>query len=262
MSERPVLELLAGHAAPAGFEDLAADLARLSEPVAGPVTATAVVATLAASPTAPGLEAALASGRPVAIWSDDGAVDRRAACRITSVPPRGGDSSAITLSPHRLDLDRHPACMPFVRARARRARGLPDVLVVDTGRLDGEAEVHAALHYASVAIASLPWAPVALARGVPLVTDDTTVTDLGVEPGVAAAVATAQGERDVLAAEIALDGHRAAALARAGRQFAERALDGRRSGTLVARALGLSTRSVEHPRRVIADRLRELRSAP
>ena len=264
MTARPTLELLAGAPAPAGFEDLVALLARWSRPVAGPIAdgdTDAPAATLAASPTAPGLDAALAAGRPVAIWSDEAPVDDRAACRISS-RPLGDGAPSIVVSPHGLDLDRCPARMPFVRERTRRARGLPATMVVDVRVLEGADEVRIALELASAAIVTLAWAPLALALATPIVTDAATAASLGIVAGHQAEVIDAPAEQRAAAARIAADAPRAAALARAGRDLAERTLDRRRSAGYVAIALRLSSAASSDPRSILDQRLRELRSVP
>jgi hypothetical protein len=138
---------------------------------------------------------------------------------------------------------------PAVRARVRRARGLPAraIAVVDDaapgswcGRPLPEAAVDTAMACASAVIARGAVTVRALAWGAPVVTDTVTAATLGLESGRDAVVAGDTENRARAAADALLDDEvLAARLGYRGRDFYERHFDMQRAVLDLCRALDL-----------------------
>lgn len=200
---------------------------------------------VATSTDALDLKRALRSGKPVAIWArnageaarardlgatvvlsclDDTAVEARG----MRVPPCGG-----------IDVDEIPAVLPFVRARHRRAGGLPDWMVVDFRETPINRELWpTALGVCAACVVTGELLLSALAWGAPAVTDAASAAMVGARDGVEVAVAA---DSDLLetATDIAADLARAAALSRAGRRLLERRYSRARVAPMLADLLGL-----------------------
>jgi hypothetical protein len=140
------------------------------------------------------------------------------------------------LFPHPgLDLTAYVPLAPVIRSRWRSRLGLPATLVVTVGGEGAPPDDLAptAMALASVVVVSGPRLADALAWAAPGVTDLAS----------AAAVGASEAELAIgppsIAAQIAGDEHRAAALSAAGRRLAERRLDQHRAAAQVATGLGL-----------------------
>lgn len=263
---RPPVELLTAGTTPAGFADLVLKLSQWCHPIAGAPWEhdSPPVATMASSARALGLDAALDAGRPVAVWAtgeedeherarleratallctDSLESDEAPADRLVHVPVPG------------IDLAAWPATMPHVRARQRRALGLPDPLVLDlTQRSDEDSRRRLGL--ASAAVVDTRWAITALALATPTVTDPATSASLGALDDVHVVVSRGAEKFDA-AAGLAADAHRAARLARAGRRLVELRHDRGAAAVKAARLLGLYP-GPRGPRELLADRIEEL----
>jgi hypothetical protein len=133
---------------------------------------------------------------------------------------------------------------PWVRSRVRKARGLPELLLVRISSLErlryidvpvagavgrvpvaelSEGAVPSALAAASAVIATEPAIlSSALAWGAPTVTDRPTALMAGARDGIETVVAPGRADQLAAARELAIDGNRAAAIGWAGRLLAER----------------------------------------
>jgi hypothetical protein len=189
---------------------------------------------LASSPEVEGLDRALRSGRPVGVlvagadepnWYAD-----RAGTSADRAPVRWPDGPGIDAS----------ACWPvtpFVRARWRARHGLPDSLVVDAGDLPDDVRP-TALALAAAVVAQGELVVEALAWGAPCATDPASAAAAGATDGVEVVVGP-PADLPGLAAGLAADRRRGAALGRAGRRLVERRHDTSRPAAEIARRLGL-----------------------
>lgn len=261
VTERPVLALLAAPGTTSRAVPLLGLLGVHVEVVSwhrrGEVLPDAVLATsvdvLPALATAPPV--------PAAVWVKhhdqvDRAHEAGATVLLTAraeLVPRG----AILVPPIGIEVDRWPAVPPVVRARRRQRLGLDPghVMVVEGGvdAADGERELAAA----AAAVVSGPATLLALALGTPTVTSADTARRLGLRVGRDVEVAAGPEAAAALAASIAADPGRAAAMSRRARRCAEHHLDLGRPAEAVRRALGLSTADLS-PQGRVDDRLAEL----
>lgn len=127
-----------------------------------------------------------------------------------------------------LDVGRYPVIPPLVRARMRAAHGLSDPLVVAVDRIAPSPSSATSLALASAAVVSDPGlVPLALALGTPSVVEASLAARFGLTPDVEVLVPESGGdaEADRLAAGLARDDARCAALSRRARRHAERHLD-------------------------------------
>ena len=246
-----VLSLLVTPEPPEGLERLLVDMRAWCVAVADEpeLSAAAYVAT---SPLAPGLQRALASGRPVAVWvrdtaEADAARSLNATVLLSADPAMAPADDMLTVPPgFGVDVDRVTPVMPFVRTRLRRAHGLPEPLVIDLrdGRIPVDLQPSAlGVCSACVVVGDADALLTALAWGAPTVTDAESAAAVGARPGVELEVADGAALLPV-AVELATDDRRAARLSRAGRRLAE--------------ARGSTTRVAW----ILADRLRMSPSPP
>lgn len=270
MSDSPLLEVLSTGAAPAGFSDLVLSLERWCRPTAGAPWrhSSPPVATLASSPRAEGLDAALEAGRAVAVWISRGEAEsertsfERAAALVSdgSCEFDGAPLDRLVRVPvPGIELDDWPATMPHVRARRRGADGHPDPMILDAtpaGTASARADLATELALASVAAVDMRWAIPALALATPTVTDLQTAQRLGALDGVHVVIAE-RGDQLDAARDLSVDEHRVARLAREGRQLVERRHDRGAAAMKVARLLGLY-RQPHGPRALLAARICEL----
>ena len=229
MTHLPALGIRAVPGAPPAFVALVRALSAWYRPQgAGAPPA----AWLASSP-------AVAAGvsEPVAVWVDDRAAwDEAAAFSPAVMVTANPELKGTVLFPHPgLDLTAYAPMAPVIRSRWRSRLGLPATLVVTVGVEGAPPDELAptAMALASVVVVSGPRLAEALAWAAPCVTDVAS----------AAAVGASEAELVIgppsIAAQIAGDEHRAAALSAAGRRLAERRLDQHMAAARVAAALGL-----------------------
>jgi hypothetical protein len=244
----PTLGILVDRPTPPQLADVLAVLRRWCRPIAWDDEMAPPAAWITTSPSIP-----TSTDAPRAIWieslddlSDPGTAgaavllcaDRRLAAGAERVIAVTGTVDAVDM----------PWLTPFVRSRYRRARGLPDEMVVrvddDTlsllpggQEIDGELQ-GTALAMASVAIVRGPALVTALAWGVPCVTDAASATAIGAAGGVHVVIESA-GDPYEDAVKLAGDERRAARLSHAGRRFVETTLDRVAPARRVAVALGL-----------------------
>ena len=173
-----------------------------------------VGAWMASSPAAPGLDRARATGKPVVVLAYEGA------------PPS-------------LDVRAIPPVTPYVRSRWRRRFGLRPDLVVDVADIPGDLRPTALAVAAAVIVHGRDLLLEALAWGAPTVTDAATAEAAEARAGEEVVVG-APAETAALAAALAADPRRAAALGRAGRRLVERGHDPLQAATALRQALGLA----------------------
>lgn len=264
MSPRSVLALVAapgtsGRAVPLlGLLALHADVIswhRRDEAVPDAVLATTVGA----------LEAAVdRPSCPTAVWvRHHDEIDRAAAAGATVLltpDPELAARGAVLVPPVGIEVDRWPAVAPLVRARWRARSGLPDDLVVLADAVEGD-QLDELLRVAAAVVVSGPRTLVALALAAPIVTSAETARRLGLRPGRDVEVAEGPEQAAELAAAVAADEGRAAALSRRARRCAEHHLDLGRPARTVAEELGLVDPAVgQHAR--LDRRLDELGTPP
>lgn len=243
MSDLPPLGILASPGSPPGFVALVQALGAWCRPrAAGP----APVAWAASSPE-------MASGHdPVAVWVHDAEAWRRASAGrpralVTADPAVAGLGAGTILFPFGgLDLGDRIPVSPVVRSRWRARLGLPAAMVIPTAGLPDDV-CPTAMALASVVIATGGQLAEALAWGAPCVTDAGSAEALGVVAGIEAVVGP-PSEFDALAAEVAGDDGRCAALSAAGRRLVERRSDTRGPARRVAAALGVLSVAAPHTR--------------
>lgn len=243
MSTLPPVRILAAPGSPGGFVALVRALGAWCHPqAAGP----APVAWVASSP-------ALARGvDPVAVWVDDAEAWQQASALgehilVTADPAVARLGAGTVVFPYAVPGpgDRVPLA-PVVRSRWRARLGLPATMVVNAADLpDGVGPTAMAL--ASVVVATGTPLADALAWGAPCVTDAGSATALGAVAGVEAVVGR-PSELASLAADLAGDDGRCAALSAAGRRLVERRADTREPARRVAAALGLPVGDAPHVR--------------
>jgi hypothetical protein len=231
----PVLGLLAGPTDSSALTPLVAALRPWCRPSALDPALGPSAAFLATATDAPGLEAALRSGTPTAVFVADGApipdpVHELARSFVVTTERQRNElgDRAVVLRRDAVRGSEHPPLTPFVRSRWRARFGLPDPMVVDLGGAGGSSTpddaIPAALAVCSAAVVRGPWLLTALALGTAVVTDATSAADIGATEHVHLAVAppaTAHEIADALAREPA----RAAALGWGGRLLVEQRHD-------------------------------------
>lgn len=229
MTGLPALGIQAVPGAPPAFVALVRALSAWCRPEGA---SSSPAAWLASSPAV-----AAGVGGPLAVWVDDRAARDHAAAlspalTVTADPELDG----VLLFPYPgLDLRAYVPMAPVIRSRWRSRLGLPATLVVTVGAEGSPPDDLAptAMALASVVVVSGPRLAEALAWGAPCVTDAASAAAVG-----ATATEVAIGPPS-LAAGIAGDDHRAAAMSAAGRRLAERRLDQHGAARKVATALGL-----------------------
>lgn len=239
------LGLLIAPDPPAGVAMLARLLDRWCAPRAADPRHDSPAAWLASSPRAPGLDDALESGVPVAVWvataDDVAALGHRA--RGAVLVTDGADAVAghdVLVVGGAIDVQRFPYVSPFVRARWRAARGLPAtmVAVIHADGSDVDDTVPTMLALASAVAVSGSQLLEALAWGAPCATDAESAAMAGATNGHEVVIVEPDGLRDA-ASELAADPVLAATLSRAGRRLVERRHDRGRTPLALARRLGL-----------------------
>jgi len=152
-----------------------------------------------------------------------------------------GDVEPLLVPEHGIDLGRYPVIPPLSRQRMREAHGLPDPLVLAVDASAPPRSSSTSLALASAAVVDLALLPLALALGTPTVVDVDAASRFGLTDGVEVLVAATAdlNAADRLAATLARDEERCAALSRRARRFAERHLDVAGPASAVRRALGL-----------------------
>jgi hypothetical protein len=246
----PVLELLFE---PGGGDELSAlvrSLAEVCRPTAPDHTLSGA-ARLLSSPLAP--ESYLLRRDPAVPYAVvvrdrtelDHPVSAGAACLVTlgedALVTAAGDRG-VRLSPFALRARQVLPVPASVRSDLRRAHRLPDHYVVTSGRPAaptlGARALATAIRVAAVADVCGELVVEAMALGTPVVTDEATARLVGAVDGVHVLVAEASSSARV-AASLAADPDRCAALGRAGRQLVEERHDADRTARTVAAALGL-----------------------
>ena len=200
---------------------------------------------VATSPRAPNLQRALRSGTPLAVWArDDDEAARARALGATVLLTSGYDvalAGDVIRIPNRdgVDVDDIPSMPPFVRQGLRRARGLPDRLVIDFRSTGLDADLWpTALKVCSACVAAEDLLLTALAWGAPTATTAESAASVGARDGIEVAVAP-YGELLRAAEAVADDPAHAAALSRGGRRLAEARYSASGAATSVADRLGL-----------------------
>lgn len=270
----PVVELVVAPGTGERLRPVARGLARWCDLRAPDAALADPAARLASSWRAPGLADALAEGRPpVALWVA-GATEADAASSLLTrcavllcgreevaahLRDRVEDVPAVVVPEGQVEVDDHRPLTPFVRSRWRRRLGLAPDLVIDvragTASLS-EAVVPTALAVAAVVVADRRWVVDAMALGAPVVTDARTAASVEATDGPEVVVADSEAATAV-AAELAGDLRRCAALGRAARSSWERRWRRGDVAADIARRLGLLA-SPPPPDELVAQRLREL----
>lgn len=270
---RPPLELLVAPGTGERIAPLAHRLMRWCDPRAADRALPRPAARLASSWRAPSLEAALGEGEPpLALWVSGGGEVKAAAallgrCQVvlTDQPEliaRLGEAALLVPGPG-LDPRVHRPLTPFVRSRWRSRLGFPADFVVDA-RAGSDAVperlVPTALALAGAAVVDTRWLDLALALGTPVVTDAASARRAGATSGTEVLVAD-PGEAGSVAADVAGDLPRAAALGCAGRRLCERRHDlGGAAAELVRRLqVSVPLRSAEA---LVQQRLDEMWAPP
>jgi hypothetical protein len=205
-------------------------------------------------------EEAAAAGRAAAIVSDERAAVEAAGARGVFAAP-GHEARGRRLMP------------PFLRARLRKARGLPEVVVLeqaaDGWRWAGAARpleedlVATAMASASaVVVRERGRLLEALAWGSPCVSDHHSAAALGAVPDRDLLVGEDPGERRWLASQLAADVEQAASLSWAGRRLVERWHDAGWAALRLVALLGLRPLPRESPVIVAALELSLLGALP
>jgi hypothetical protein len=217
------------------------------DPAAGDPAA--VLATVDSAGRAP-------QGRPLAVWAQSieeagSAVAARAAAIVSddpSVVAAAGDRGVLAPSGSHAH-GRRPVS-PFVRERLRRARGLPEVALLEQAD-DGwrwpelpdplpDDLIETAMACASAVVVGEPgWLLAALAWGAPCVSDPDAAERVGAVAETHLLVGRAPTERRRLAGRLAADPGLASRLGWAGRRLVERHHDAARSAMRLAELLGL-----------------------
>lgn len=252
MTTRPVLALLAAPGTSARAVPLLGLLGRWAEVCSwhrrGEAVPAAVLVTSIDAIDALGAAGDEPEGAPVpvGVWvRHHDEVDRALAASVDlllTARPELVARGAVLVPPLGIEADRWPAVAPLVRRRRREQLGLPEHHVVRGDELAEGAELEAALAVASAAVVSGPATLLAAALGTPTVTSSETAKRLGLRPGRDVEVAASPDAALALAAAIAADDARAAALSRRARRCAEHHLDLGRPARLVAERLGLVDR--------------------
>ena len=227
----PYLALLAGPTDTAALAPLVAALRPWCRPHALDRALGAPAAYLATAPDAPGLDGALSSGTPTAVFVPDGAslpdhVRALASTFLatTDVTRDALDDRALLLRSDAVRASEHPPITPFVRSRWRRRLGLPEEMIVELGGAvpwaGPDDAIPAALAVCSVAIVRGHWLLTALALGTPVVTDASSALRIGATEHVHVAVGSLAVATD-LAHALAADPARATALGWGGRMLVE-----------------------------------------
>ncbi|MBP7629980.1 MAG: hypothetical protein KA758_05970 [Acidimicrobiales bacterium] len=145
----------------------------------------------------------------------------------------------VWIPPDGIDLTPLPVLPLLTRARLRLAHGLPEPLVLAVDATAPPADRSTSLALASAAVVDGPLVPLALALGTPSVITPEVADRFGLEADWEVVVADDTRSADRLAAALARDDERAAALARRARRFAEEHLDLGPAVTDLRRRLGL-----------------------
>jgi hypothetical protein len=218
-----------------------------SDPAAGEPAA--VLATVCSAGRVP-------EGRPLAVWTQSVEEARseaaaRAAAIVSDAPSVvavAGDRGVLA-PPSDHAQGRRPVS-PFVRERLRRARGLPEVAVLEQAD-DGwrwpelpdplpDDLIETAMACASAVVVGEPgWLLAVLAWGAPCVSDPDAAVRVGAVAGTHLLVGRAPEERLRLAGRLALDPGLASRLGWAGRRLVESRHDPARSAMRLAELLGL-----------------------
>ena len=223
----PTAGILVHGPTPAPFGDFVAELSRWCVPVAWQHGMGLPVAWVTASATiTPPAE------RPTAVWVGHGVE-----VAGVTVPFVG-----------RLDLSDALVMTPFVRARYRRGRGLPDAFVVDlSGDTVPDGLRGTAIAAASAAIAVGEEALIrCLSWATPTVTDAASADAIGAVHGEHVLVVERAEDRHAAARDLGADHRTASALGRAGRRLLETRFDRIAPARRVAAALGLRGVTPEH----------------
>lgn len=246
---KPVVGILVDRPPAEAFVSALAELRRWCRPLTAGDTTPAPVAWIATSPAA-----AARMRAPCAAWieSADEPEGSNAAAFLTADPAVAdvvGARAIVVGGP--IDTTTIPVVGPFVRARQRRAHGLPARFIVEVGE-DGNARsgdsnippnlVGSALCLASAAIVRGGSLLDGMSRGAPCITDPGSATGAGAVDDIHAVVVD---DGDALAAAMALadDELRAARLSAAARELVERRHDGAAAARRIATALGLTAAS-------------------
>jgi hypothetical protein len=240
------LGLLIAPDPPPGVATLARLLDRWCVPRAADPRHDLPAAWLASSSRAPGLDDALESGVPVAVWvataGDIAALGHRARGPLLVTDAANAvDGHDVMVVGGAIDVQRFPYVSPFVRARWRAARGLPAtmVAVIDLDGSDVDEDVGPTMFALASAVAVTgPRLLEALAWGAPCATDAESAAMAGAVDGRDVVVAAPDRLRDA-ASDLASNPVLAATLSRAGRRLVERRHDRGRTPLALARRLGL-----------------------
>lgn len=270
----PLVELLVAPGTGERVGPLARRLASWADVRAPDAALPAPSARLASSWRAPRLSGALADGAPpLALWvagadeadaasealsrcaallSDRNEVAEHLRARAPAIP-------VLVVPRPVVDVDRLRPLTPFVRARWRTRLGLAGDLVVDArseSATVSERVLPSALAVAAAVVVDRRSVAHALALGAAVVADQRTAAAVGATDGSELVVAPGDAAMAV-AAGLAGDGRRCAALGRAGRRLCERRYDLRAVAAELARRLGLLP---EHPSpdELVVQRLAEL----
>ena len=241
---RPVLGLLVAPDPAPGVALLAGSLDRWCAPRASDPRHDTPAAWLATSPSAPGIDDAFDSGRPVAVWvagpSDVSAVAAHAGRAVLVTDDADAFATGtddVLVVGGSIDVQRYLYVSPFVRARWRAARRLLPTMVAAIGDVDDDV-VPTVLALASAVAVTGPRLLEALAWGAPCVTDADSAAAVGAADGREVVLAKDDRLRDAAIA-VAADPMLAATLSRRGRRLVERRHDRGRTPLAIARRLGL-----------------------
>jgi hypothetical protein len=247
----PVLGLLVDGEPHPNARGLLVELRRWCVPRPADPASDPAPAWLALSSRAPGLDAASASGSPLAAWVES-AAEAEEAARLNpailltgsaALAERLGTGVLVVPAPAELDVAAIPVMPPFVRKRVRRRFGLPEEMVIDLRdsaphALAGDGLSHTALAVTAAAIVPAGRLAEALAWGTPAVTDAESAAAMAASDGVEVRVG-APDDLARIAELLAADETQAALLSRAGRRLVEQGREPERLALEVARRLGL-----------------------
>jgi hypothetical protein len=231
----PVLGLLAGPTDSSALAPLVAAVRPWCRPSALDPALGAPAAFLATATDAYGLDEALRSGTPTAVFVADGAPVPDDVLRlarsfvVTTLAQRDAlGERAVVLRRDAVRGSEHPPLTPFVRSRWRDRLGLPDPMIVELGGAGGWSgprdTIPASLAVCSAAVVRGRWLLTALALGTAVVTDATSAADIGATEHVHVAVASPATAREVAEA-LAQEPARAAAIGWGARMLVEQQHD-------------------------------------
>lgn len=258
---RPRLGLLVAAGYPDGVARLLERMSRWCQPVQAEPGRDDVAAWLATSCAAPDVDRAIAGGRPVAVWVTYASELADVPAGVVTVSDNVALDVDVSASSSGIDTAAVPAVAPFVRARWRQRHRLPERLVVRASAMP-ETVRPTAFALASAVIADDAGALVdAMTWAAPCVTDAATALAVGAAPGADALVGGPTDLAD-LAAVLADDQRRAAAVGRAGRRLVERRHDRNRPSRELASRLGLVAVGGDDWRAGVASILADLHTPP